>query len=186
MTYADFYSDVSRVVGLSNEKQALVFIHGYNVAFEDAAFRLGAALLRPWLRGRNRPVQLAFGQPDASTTASTSGTTSGPSRTSAGSSEIAGRVGGAGDSRDRAQHGQPRARRRVSAMAPSRDTESKFSQVVLAAPDIDAGLFPDIAAALRRIAGRVTLYASSGDRALEAARKYDTSSASARQRRGSL
>lgn len=44
-------------------------------------------------------------------------------------------------------------------------------QVVLAAPDFDAGTFRDVAQALSQRARRCTLYASSGDRALSASRE---------------
>ena len=59
-------------------------------------------------------------------------------------------------------------------MAPPTASQARFSQVVLTAPDIDVGLFPALAARLKRVAGRVTMYASEHDLALEAARKYDT------------
>ena len=46
----------------------------------------------------------------------------------------------------------------------------RFNQVILAAPDIDAGIFIDLARALSETARRITLYASSNDRALMLAR----------------
>jgi esterase/lipase superfamily enzyme len=174
MTYDAFYSDVSRVVGLSNEKQALVFIHGYNVAFEDAAFRSaqlsydlgfeGATVLYSW-PSVSRTIDYRIDERNNEWTIAHLRWFLEDLRRKSGARVIHLVAHSMGN---RALAGA------LSAMAPSRDPESKFSQVVLAAPDIDAGLFPDIAAALRRIAGRVTLYASSGDRALEAARKYDT------------
>jgi esterase/lipase superfamily enzyme len=46
----------------------------------------------------------------------------------------------------------------------------RFGQVFLAAPDLDAALFRDLAALYPRISERTTLYVSARDRALEASR----------------
>jgi esterase/lipase superfamily enzyme len=46
-----------------------------------------------------------------------------------------------------------------------------FTEVILTAPDIDADVFRQVAAAFRRAARRVTLYASERDRALLASHK---------------
>jgi esterase/lipase superfamily enzyme len=174
LSYEDFYGDVSRVVGLSNEKQALVFIHGYNVAFEDAAFRSaqlsydlgfeGATVLYSW-PSVSRTIDYRIDERNNEWTITHLRWFLEDLRRKSGARVIHLIAHSMGN---RALVGA------LSAMAPPRDTDARFSQVVLAAPDIDAGLFPDIAAALRRVAGRVTLYASSRDRALEAARKYDT------------
>jgi esterase/lipase superfamily enzyme len=43
--------------------------------------------------------------------------------------------------------------------------------LVLAAPDIDADTFKELAAAFQKLSGRVTLYESSKDKALQASRK---------------
>jgi esterase/lipase superfamily enzyme len=45
------------------------------------------------------------------------------------------------------------------------------SQVILTAPDIDADVFRDLSASMRRSASKVTLYASSADLALAASKK---------------
>lgn len=44
--------------------------------------------------------------------------------------------------------------------------QARIAQLVLAAPDIDAGIFKQIAAAVRARSGRTTLYANSSDEAL--------------------
>ena len=48
-----------------------------------------------------------------------------------------------------------------------------FQEILLTAPDIDAGVFAELAQQLRRAADRVTLYASSKDRALTASKKIN-------------
>lgn len=49
---------------------------------------------------------------------------------------------------------------------------SRFRQVVLTAPDIDASTFRGLAASLRGVGQRVTLYASSNDLALKASSTF--------------
>ena len=51
------------------------------------------------------------------------------------------------------------------------ETPPLFREVILAAPDIDAGVFTEMADGLKGKANRITLYASSKDYALEASRK---------------
>jgi esterase/lipase superfamily enzyme len=48
----------------------------------------------------------------------------------------------------------------------------KFDHVVLAAPDIDAGVFLQLADHFVKAAGKTTLYASSNDRALSLSKKF--------------
>jgi esterase/lipase superfamily enzyme len=57
-TYEDFYSDVRRTISGSARHEAFVFVHGFNVAFQEAVFRTaqiawdlsfdGAAILYSW------------------------------------------------------------------------------------------------------------------------------------------
>ena len=47
-----------------------------------------------------------------------------------------------------------------------------ISEVILTAPDIDAGIFRQMADQFRKAAQRVTLYASANDRALHLSKKY--------------
>jgi esterase/lipase superfamily enzyme len=49
---------------------------------------------------------------------------------------------------------------------------TKFCQVILAAPDIDSGVFRNLSTAIRSTAERITLYASSNDKALVASRRF--------------
>jgi esterase/lipase superfamily enzyme len=49
---------------------------------------------------------------------------------------------------------------------------AELQEVIFAAPDVDAGQFRDVAAEFRRRAGRFTLYASSKDKALTASQLY--------------
>jgi esterase/lipase superfamily enzyme len=51
-------------------------------------------------------------------------------------------------------------------------TTSNFKEVILAAPDIDTGVFLQLSGALRSRANRVTIYASSRDAALALSQKF--------------
>ncbi len=59
-----------------------------------------------------------------------------------------------------------RAIQRIMAQA-SATSGVRFGQVFLAAPDLDTGLFRDLAALCPRISERTTLYVSARDRAME-------------------
>ena len=50
-------------------------------------------------------------------------------------------------------------------------SQLKFNHLVLAAPDIDAQTFMELAATLQRLSGRITLYESSNDKALHAPKR---------------
>jgi len=68
-----------------------------------------------------------------------------------------------------------RAIQRIEARA-SQTAGVRFGQVFLAAPDLDVGLFRDLAALYPRFSERTTLYVSARDRAVEASHwlhRYD-------------
>ena len=50
-------------------------------------------------------------------------------------------------------------------------SQLKFNHLVLAAPDIDADTFRELADALKQLSSRVTLYQSSNDKAIKVSRK---------------
>jgi esterase/lipase superfamily enzyme len=54
----------------------------------------------------------------------------------------------------------------------SQGAESKFRQTILAAPDIDAGVFENLAPIAVKAASRTTMYASSNDRALRLSKDF--------------
>jgi esterase/lipase superfamily enzyme len=162
------------MVGKSSAKQAFVFIHGYNVAFDDAIYRVaqlaadlgfdGAPILYSW-PSVARLSDYRIDEKNVEVTVEHLRWFLEDVRRKTGATVvhlIAHSMGNRALTRALAQ------------IEPPTGSEARFSQVVLTAPDIDGGLFPALAASLRRIAGRVTIYASEHDLALEAARKYDT------------
>ena len=155
----------------SNERYALIFIHGYNVSFEAAALRaaqLGCDLKIP-------PGMMAFySWPSKATleryTADEATIEASEKyiskflidwlqKTEIQKVHIIAHSMG--------NRGLLRVMQRIFDRV---QTESKvtFGQIFLAAPDVDPDLFKDLAEAYRNLAERTTLYISSKDRALQA------------------
>lgn len=171
---ADFYRDVAARFTAAGKKSAFVFVHGYNVSFEDAARR--TAQLAYDLRFAGAPVFFSwpsqasyFGYPVDETNAEFARSdlrkfirdfarTSGAEKLFL----IAHSMG------NRALTGA------LSDLFKEDPTVAgPIREVILAAPDIDADVFKrDIAPALSGNGRSVTLYASSADWALKASKKW--------------
>ncbi len=168
-----FVEQLKTRIGRSAEKAALVFVHGYNVSFEDAARRTaqmafdldfdGAPVMYSWPsragledymvdEANNRwtvPhlqefLRLVAHETDAEKI-----------------HLIAHSMG---------NRAVTEVLRRFAVETPS-DAAPRFNQIALVAPDVDADVFRDEIAPAVRGVGRVTLYASSGDKALKASKK---------------
>jgi esterase/lipase superfamily enzyme len=162
-----FYRDVSRAVSNGEDDAALIFIHGYNVDFDSAIYR--AAQLKFDLKFRGPVIAYSW-----------------PSRAS-----ILGYFVDRTNAEWSSQHlreflqqiAERSGARRLHVIAHSMGSQvlayalrdggrlsvasaPALQEIVLAAPDIDARIFGQIATAIRQNAQRVTLYASSSDRAL--------------------
>lgn len=172
-THDTFYRELSGLVSDSTRKHIFVFVHGYNVPFEDAIFRTaqvaydlrfdGAPILYSW------PSESALFNyfVDANNAEWTA-----PhlqwflqdvaSKTGAQAIHVVAHSMG--------NRPVVNALSRIALESPT--LVSRFSQVVLTAPDIDAAVFRQLATTLRRAAQRVTLYASSSDLALRTSAKF--------------
>jgi esterase/lipase superfamily enzyme len=173
-TYDGFYDDVSQLVAKSSLKQAFVFIHGYNVEFDDAVYRTaqmaydldfdGAAMLYSW-PSEGRLLGYANDANNAEWTS--------PhlrwfledvaTKTQAQVIHVVAHSMG--------NRPLVAAMNRMAAESAA-SVRSRFRQVVLTAPDIDASTFRTLAAAMRGVGQRVTLYASSNDLALKASATF--------------
>lgn len=168
-----FFADLSATLRDSPENQVLLFLHGFNVSFEDAARRTaqmacdlefeGAPVFYSW------PSKGAFSAytHDEATVEWTIPHLQGfladlASRTGAEAIHLIAHSMG--------NRALTRALEQLAALMADPEAPS-FSEVVLTAPDIDADVFRQVAAAFRRAARRVTLYASERDRALQASHK---------------
>lgn len=150
------------------DRQALVYLHGYNVAFEEAALRgaqMGFDLKVPG-------VTAFYSWPSS---ASLEGYFADQDRIEASEPQIAEfLVRMVRDSGARKVHllahsmgnrGLARAIQRIAAQAHEAG-DVRFGQIILAAPDVSVGLFKEIARVYPELSERTTLYASAKDRAL--------------------
>ncbi len=170
----DFYRDVGTKVAASKGKSAFIFVHGYNVTFEDAARR--TAQMSYDLKFDGAPV--FFSWPSQGTYL---GYTVDESNIEYARSDLKkfiiefGRTSSAEQiylvAHSMGNRALTTAVTDVYREAP--DVKARIKEVILAAPDIDADVFKrDIAPALIGDGQQVTLYASSKDWALKASKKF--------------
>lgn len=167
----EFFGDLAACVEASAARQAFVFLHGYNVGFDDAVKRTaqiaydlkfdGAAVCYSW----PSHAGLANYTQDEANVAWT------VTQLETFLRGVAERTGARRVHVIAHSMGNRALLQAVERMALRGDGPT-FGQVVLAAPDVDAGEFRNrYAPALARVARRVTLYASSNDQALLASTK---------------
>ncbi len=163
-----FFSELRDRVDQSEAKDAFVFVHGFNVTFEDAARRTaqlaydlkfqGAPIFYSW-PSQGGLFQYAVDETNVVWTVP---------HLQQFLKEIAGRSGARSVhliAHSMGNRALTSALRELSLERPA--APPLFHEVVLTAPDIDAEIFRrDIAPAIITTARRVTLYASSNDEAL--------------------
>jgi esterase/lipase superfamily enzyme len=164
---ATYFREVAQRVADSKNKEAFVFIHGYNVSFEDAAKRTaqisydlafpGAPILYSWPSNGKVLAYLAdennveWSIPHLQTFLTTLRKQTGAQRIHLIAHSMGNRA----------------LTRALASLSAGPDRGSVlFHQIVLTAPDIDTGVFLQLARAIETTGERVTLYASSKDRAL--------------------
>ena len=161
---SDFFSPLK-----DKEKEALVFIHGYNNSFENAAIRaaqisvdLKHPMLTTFFSWPSKGTLLGYLSDEAAIQYSEPFITeflinfvkqSGAKRIHI----IAHSMGNRGliEAVNRIQKSNP---------------EIKFGQIILAAPDVDAGVFGQLAPAYSQISEQTTLYVSPSDKAVGASK----------------
>jgi esterase/lipase superfamily enzyme len=156
----------------ADERCALVFVHGYNVSFQDAALRAAQIGFDLSVKG----AMAFFGWPSQG---STSGYPADEATIEASEGVIADfmtdfaeRSGAAAVhiiAHSMGNRGVLRAVNRIAAKA-QRRSGKPFGQVILAAADVDADVFRQLSAAYADVASRTTLYVSKRDLAVEASR----------------
>jgi len=153
------------------ERMALVFIHGFNVTFEEAAIRaaqIGFDLKVPGItaffswpsKGRLSLLDYAADEAtiDASADKMTDFLVKFAQQTDAERVHVIAHSMG--------NRGLLGAMQRI-VVAAARAAKKPFHHVVFAAPDVDAAVFRDLAKAYRDVADHATLYVSSHDRAVK-------------------
>ncbi|HAT30807.1 MAG TPA: hypothetical protein DCW29_08140 [Janthinobacterium sp.] len=168
-----YFTELSARIQASARKNAFLFVHGYNVSFEDAARRCGQMCYDLGFDGA--PVFYSW---------PSQGTLSGylvdeaniewsQSNLTVFLIDFLGRTGAQNVyviGHSMGNRALARAVADVLARFPA--LAGKLTEIILTAPDIDAAVFRrDIAPALAGASHPVTLYASSEDRALAASRK---------------
>ena len=159
-------------VGRSAGRQAFVFVHGFLVSFEDAARR--TAQLAYDLQFDGAPILWSWPAADrlAGYAAAESNADWSVAHLLAFLRQLKERSGA--DDIHLISHSMG-SRVVTQALNLLALTEGErlplFKQVVLTAPDIDAEVFLSLAEQIRRTAGRVTLYASQNDQALDLSRR---------------
>jgi esterase/lipase superfamily enzyme len=156
----------------ADERCALVFVHGYNVSFQDAALRAAQIGFDLSVKG----AMAFFGWPSQG---STSGYPADEATIEASEgviadfmTDFADRSGAAAVhiiAHSMGNRGVLRAVNRIATKAQQR-TGRPFGQIILAAADVDADVFRQLSAAYADVASRTTLYVSKRDLAVEASR----------------
>jgi esterase/lipase superfamily enzyme len=169
MTSSEFRHSVVARTGTASQRNIFVFIHGFNVTFEDAVRR--TAQIAYDLQFPGTPITYSW--PSQGSTAPFGYTTD---ENNVEWTEphlrqflLDLKAGLSGDVRIHliAHSMGNRALTKVLQSLGGNTKTALFNQVVLAAPDIDREVFErDIAPAMVRTAARTTMYASSQDRAL--------------------
>ncbi|HSS50106.1 MAG TPA: alpha/beta hydrolase [Thermoanaerobaculia bacterium] len=171
-----FYRRMQDTLQKSGKKELMVFVHGFNVSFKDAVLR--TAQLATDLRIDGVPVvyswpsQASFAKytvdetnaewtlPHLETFLSDLSQESGASSIYLIAHSMGNRP-------------LTRALERIALKLASPSPKPPFSEILLTAPDIDAEVFADLARSFRRAGQRVTLYASSKDKALTVSKRFN-------------
>lgn len=167
-----FVADLQSTLATADENDLLLFVHGYNVTFTDAARR--AAQLAVDLKFRGRTLLFSWASAADPKLYTVDEATIDWSEhhfrafvqlalTETGASRLHVLAHSMGN------RALVRALEHIDTGALPRGSAS-LCQVIFAAPDIDAAKFKDLAALFRGRAERCTLYASSGDVALKASK----------------
>jgi esterase/lipase superfamily enzyme len=163
-----FYTLRSRVRG-ARTKRLLVFIHGYNVPFNDAVMRTaqiaydlsfdGPAVLFSW-PSAGEPLSYFADRERANWAATDLRTFLEQLANRSGATEI-----------DIIAHSMGNQTLMAALEQMARRPRSPYRDIILAAPDIDAGIFERLAHVFTSAARHVTLYVSSNDKALQQSKK---------------
>jgi len=169
----DFFGDLREVLARSGSNASFVFVHGYNVSFENAALR--TAQITYDLDFRGAPVFYSW-----PSQGSLQGYTTDENNVQWSEANLKNFLldyalnSGARDiyliahsMGNRALTGAVKA-----LFVEHPEMKGRFKEIILTAPDIDADIFKrDIAPALASGCDKVTLYVSDGDKALLASKK---------------
>ena len=149
----------------------MVFVHGYNTTFDYALFRTAQMAYDLKFDG----ASFLYSWPSAAASPATSTTARAPSRRSPTCAQfielVVKETGAKSVSVIAHSMGNMPLLRVLQALGPSLPPGVQLNQIILAAPDVDRNLFENLAANIKQYGRGVTLYCSSNDRAMAAARR---------------
>lgn len=167
-----FLTELARKLGnRASADDALIFVHGYNVTFDEAIYR--SAQLGYDLRFPGSVVAFSWPSKAHIYAYSHDRTVVDWSAPHLGKflEAVAARSGASTIHVVAHSMGAEVLSKALSTASP--DLKERLHQVVLAAPDIDAGVFVQLAAAMEERAQKITLYASSRDMALRVSKVFN-------------
>ena len=171
-----FYEELSTQVRCSKSHEVLVFIHGFNVTFEDAARR--TAQMACDLQFNGAPVFFSWPSKGKLSLAGYRHDSNNIKLAAVHLEQFLRDV--ASNSEAKVIHliahsmGNQALTEALASVAAGLRAKAQpiFTEVVLTAPDIDAEVFKQMSSKFGKVAKRITLYASSNDRALIFSKKY--------------
>jgi esterase/lipase superfamily enzyme len=168
---AKFLERLAAQVSESATKEAFIFVHGYYVSFENAARRtgqlafdlefVGAPIFYSWpSNGKFKDylkdeTNVAWSTPHFQRFLGLVSQHGGAKRVHIIAHSMGNRA----------------VCDALKALSIDPNNHLNFNHLVLAAPDIDADTFRELAEALQKVSGQITLYESSNDKAIHASRK---------------
>lgn len=166
--YAGLQAVMQEARASGAKPQAVVFLHGFNVEFDEAAIRAaqigydlgvpGATAFFSWpSQGKVRAYAADEATIEASEQAIANFLIDFTAKCGAETVHVIAHSMG--------NRGLLRALQRIAGDAQSRG-KVKFGQIILAAPDVDRDVFLDLAHVYRAFGARTTLYCSDGDKAV--------------------
>ncbi|HLW55334.1 MAG TPA: alpha/beta hydrolase [Candidatus Angelobacter sp.] len=174
---ADFYSELSQIVSNSERRQAFIFIHGFRVSFDDAVYRTAQIAYDLGFDG----APILYSWPSNGTLYEYTGDINNNDWTvehlKVFLRDIAFHSGAEVVHLIAHSMGNRALSNALNLLATQAAAGPKphFNQIVLTAPDIDAEVFAQLANSIRTMGERVTLYASTRDKALYASMRKNGS-----------
>jgi esterase/lipase superfamily enzyme len=173
VSYQDFYRGLSGSLEKTRQKRVLVFVPGFAVTFEDALRRTaqisydlnydGVPVVFSWpSKGKVNPLDYSADEASAEWSALHLNFFLEDLVLKSGAKSV-----------DLIAHsmGNRVLSRSLQQIAGTKSASAKFNEVILTAPDIDRGVFLQLAEAMGAVSRRVTVYTSQNDKALQASMK---------------
>jgi esterase/lipase superfamily enzyme len=170
-----FLREIEERVSTSKDADALVFVHGFNVTFEDAARRAGQIVYDLGFKG----APILYSWPSQGALSLTAYLKDGENAQLSAKplqdllNDLRLRSGARTVHIIAHSMGNRLVTTALANVATSGAVTPRFRQVALLAPDVRAELFERLATSFRSAADRLTLYASSMDEALMASQKLN-------------